>query len=87
MKTIYVKPDSRGRVVLNKATDKLASLYRIVTEGNRIILEPVEESKKESHWLLKAENKQLLEELKQGLKESYEGKTESWEGIKHKYKG
>ncbi len=70
MKTAYVKPDERNRVVLTKAIpiEQLAQAYKMYVEGNKIILEPVEIPEAEQ-WLYKPKNRKLLEELKRRLKE------------------
>lgn len=68
MKSYIQKLDSRSRIALGKLKDKLAPIYKIYTEGKKIILEPIEEVPEEIHWLLKPENKHILEKLKKALK-------------------
>lgn len=70
MKTTYVKPDDRNRIVLTKAVPakQIAQAYKIYVEGNKIILEPVEIPEAEQ-WLYKPKNRKLLDELKRRLKE------------------
>lgn len=81
-KVRFVKPDSRNRVPLTKATKSLASLYKIYEENGKIILEPVLEIPEEERWLFEPENKEKLEILKRGL--SQDG-TIDWEIIKKDY--
>lgn len=69
MKTLYLKTDSKNRILLTKATQNVAPIYKVYLEGNRIILEPIEEKQQETHWLLKPENKHILIELEESLKD------------------
>jgi hypothetical protein len=69
MKTTYLKLDSRNRVSLTKITKNLAALYRVHTQGDKIILEPIKEIPEEERWLFDPENKKILEHLKESLKQ------------------
>ena len=48
---------------------KSFSLYKMHSEGEKIILEPVKEIPTEEAWLFDPENKELLDSLKRGLKQ------------------
>lgn len=69
MKSLYLKTDSKNRILLTKATKKVAPIYKVYLEGNKIILEPIEDKPQETHWLLKPENKHILKELEESLKD------------------
>ena len=64
----YIKVDARNRVSLGQLA-KGFSLYKMHSEGEKIILEPVKEIPAEEAWLFDPENKDLLESLKRGLKQ------------------
>ena len=66
---LYVKVDSRNRIVLTRVSKNLSSIYKVRTQGNTIILEPVVEVPAEEAWLFASENKDLLARIKRGLKE------------------
>jgi len=83
MKQIYVKVDERNRIALTKATKNPYKVYKVHMKGETIILEPVIEASQEQHWLLKPENKQLLEKVEESLKQEA---NINWDDIKHKYK-
>ena len=63
----YVKADSRHRVSLGKFIKDDSVLYKVYSDGEKIVLEPVKEILQEEMWLFKPENKELLESLKRGL--------------------
>lgn len=83
MKQIYIKVDERNRITLTKATKNPHKIYKVHMKGETIILEPVIETPKEQHWLLKPENKHLLEKVEESLKQEA---NISWDDIKQKYK-
>lgn len=66
---LYVKVDSRNRVVLTRVSKKLSSMYKVRMQGETIILEPVVEIPAEEAWLFASENKDLLARIKQGIEE------------------
>lgn len=66
---VYVKVDSRNRIVLTQVSKNLSSMYKARIEGATIILEPVIEVPAEEAWLFAPENKKLLTRIKKGLKE------------------
>lgn len=66
---LYVKVDSRNRVVLTRVSKKLSSMYKVRMQGETIILEPVVEIPADEAWLFTSENKDLLARIKQGIKE------------------
>lgn len=66
---LYVKADSRYRVSLGKFIKDDSVLYKVYSDGEKIILEPVKEIPQEEAWLFKPENKELLESLKRGIKQ------------------
>lgn len=82
MKQIYVKVDERNRIALTKATKNPHKIYKVRAEGETIILEPVIETPKEQHWLLRPENKHLLEKVEESLKQEA---NIDWDDIKNKY--
>ena len=69
MKVVISRPDSRHRISLGQFKNSLSPAYKIYFEGNRIILEPIDLTPQETHWLLKPENKHLLIKLENALKE------------------
>lgn len=69
MKTVILKPDSRCRIALGQFKDVLATVYKVYQQGNKIILEPIDDTPKETHWLMKPENKHLLKRLEDAIHE------------------
>lgn len=69
MKTTYLKVDSRNRVSLTKITKNLSSLYRVRTQGDTIILEPVREVSEDERWLFDPANEGVLARLKESLQQ------------------
>lgn len=67
MQSTIVKVDARNRISLGRAIKHLSSLYRVYEENDRIILDPIRETR--DHWIFKPENKHLLEKLERGLKQ------------------
>ena len=54
---------------LTKIAKNLSSLYRVRTEGDTIILEPMKEISEEERWLFDPANKEILEHLKESLQQ------------------
>ena len=65
----YIKLDSRNRISLTKIMKNLSQIYKVVVEGDKIVLEPIKEIPAKIHWLFEPGNKHLLEELKEGAKQ------------------
>jgi hypothetical protein len=78
----YLKVDARNRVSLTKVSPNLAAMYRARLDGNKIILEPIQEVPEAEAWLFLPENKEILEKVKRGLKQKA---TTKWSSIKKKY--
>lgn len=64
---VYLKVDSRNRVVLSKLSKDLSPLYKAHIQENKIILEPVQEIPEDEAWLFLPENKEILARIKQSL--------------------
>jgi hypothetical protein len=74
MKHLYLRVDSRGRIPLKKLSkNELPQLMRAHIEGEKIILEPINEEllniPAEERWLFAPENKAILAKLKKSLKQ------------------
>lgn len=68
--------DARKRVSLAKLLPKYeVSSFRVYTEDDRIILEPMAEIPAHELWLYK--NPEALKAVKEGLKQSKEGRVRS----------
>lgn len=65
---VYLKVDSRNRIVLSKLSKDLSPLYKAHIQENKIILEPVQEIPEDEAWLFLPENKEILARIKKSLR-------------------
>jgi len=70
-----VRPDSKGRITLGKASHDVSGYVMKELADGVIMLEPMVEVPAREAWLFK--NKEALESVERGLKQSAAGKTKS----------
>ena len=66
---VYLKLDLRNRISLTKLSKNLYPIYKAYIQGNKIILESVQEIPEDEAWLFLPENKEILARIKKSLRE------------------
>lgn len=69
-----VRPDSKGRIPLGQLANGVSS-FSIITDGDRIILQPYSEIPTSEKWIF--DNKPALISLKKGLSQAKSGDIQS----------